>query len=273
MSNTQELVAREWGEGQETIVLLHGLYGHKEEWAKIAEDLAPQYHLIAFDMRNHGLSTRSQEMSYTRMAEDVASALKGRGITRALLVAHSMSGRVAVRLAQLYPELARGVIALDSPPVGPFMPRDAGESTLACTRAMRESVGACFKNPQEVRDYLNARVDAPLLVDYVVSHYGFEREPREWALGLEGIAQFLEAGGVQEESPQGGVPCPYLLIKGAASPYSEHCTEQMIREWTSPAEVIVLPHTAHFVHFQARERVVSEIIRFDREFCSKERTS
>ncbi len=263
MQENRRLAAREWGEGQSYIVLLHGLYGHKEEWAKIAEALAPKYHLIAFDMRNHGESLRDSAMCYSCMAEDVARELQLRGIEKALIVGHSMSGRVAVRLAQNHAELVRGVVSLDSPPVGPFMAEDEGVSTLLCTEAMTACQNGKYTSPSELKAYLNGQVDAPLLVDYVCSHYDFTPGQEGWKLGLEGLQNFMRNRGVQEESPAGGVPCPYLLIKGAASPYTEHCTEEMVANWTSPSEVVVLPHTAHFVHFQARREVVAQIARFD----------
>ncbi|PID90156.1 MAG: hypothetical protein CSA97_04375 [Bacteroidetes bacterium] len=258
-----QFASLEWGNsGNQAVVLLHGLYGHKEEWKKIAEALADDFYLIALDMPNHGDSAAMPSMSYGNMADAVATELKARGIKDAIFLAHSMSGRVSAILAQRQPELVKGLLILDAPPTGPFMPEDVKKDMLDSAVAIRESLDRKFENPEALREYMLGKVKEPMVVDYVSTHYSFGEKPG-WHVGIEGIEAFTRQG-VQEEVP-GGVPCPYLMLKGGASPYSAQFTMEKLKAWKDDAEMVIIEGKGHFIHFQARKEVIERF----REFAKR----
>ena len=51
------------------------------------------------DCRNHGESPHVSEMSYLSMAEDVEALIKKLDIPSAIVLGHSMGGKVAMALA------------------------------------------------------------------------------------------------------------------------------------------------------------------------------
>ena len=48
----------EWNQGQEPLLLLHGLGDHAGVWSSLGERVASDYHIVAPDMRGHGESSK-----------------------------------------------------------------------------------------------------------------------------------------------------------------------------------------------------------------------
>ena len=57
------------------VVLVHGLFGSLDNLGILARDLVNDYDILQVDMRNHGLSPRSPEMTYAAMAQDLLDTL------------------------------------------------------------------------------------------------------------------------------------------------------------------------------------------------------
>lgn len=56
---------------------------------------------VCVDLRNHGDSPHTDEMGYRIMSEDVARLMSEQQIQQAIVVGHSMGGKVAMALALL----------------------------------------------------------------------------------------------------------------------------------------------------------------------------
>lgn len=80
------------------ILLIHGLFGNLDNLGVLARDLNQRHSVIKVDLRNHGLSPRSDEMSYAAMAQDLLTLLDDLQIARAIVIGHSMGGKAAMAL-------------------------------------------------------------------------------------------------------------------------------------------------------------------------------
>ena len=127
------LVAREFGAGP-PVVILHGLLGSGRNWQSIAKLLAGGHQVILPDLRNHGRSPWSHEMSYPAMASDLAALLDARGLASAAFVGHSMGGKAAMALALLHPERVARLAVIDIAPV--IYDRATFETFIAAMRAL-----------------------------------------------------------------------------------------------------------------------------------------
>ncbi|WP_458006515.1 alpha/beta fold hydrolase, partial [Escherichia coli] len=65
------------------IVLVHGLFGSLDNLGILARDLIADHDIVQVDMRNHGLSPRSPEMTYPAMVQDLLDTLDAHQIERA----------------------------------------------------------------------------------------------------------------------------------------------------------------------------------------------
>ena len=109
-----ELSYLEWKQGQEPLMLLHGLADSALVWASLGDYLPPSYHIIAPDLRGHGDSSKP-ETGYT-FAEAIADleALMDRlGWVDAHIVAHSWSAKLLAIWATERPERFRSLILVD----------------------------------------------------------------------------------------------------------------------------------------------------------------
>lgn len=117
-----ELRAITWGlpttHNQAPIVLVHGLASNALLWEGSAVELAKLGHLVmAIDLRGHGLSDKPDSgYDMGTVAGDLAALIRlidGRGFHRPLIAGQSWGGNVVIELAHRFPELVRGVCAVD----------------------------------------------------------------------------------------------------------------------------------------------------------------
>lgn len=108
------------------ILLVHGASANfRELWHPLADTLAQDHRVIAFDRPGYGHSSRPRRAhllaTQARMAADV---LRASGEGPALIVAHSLGASVALRLALDAPSLVRGLV-LVAPASHPYPGKNA----------------------------------------------------------------------------------------------------------------------------------------------------
>ncbi|MDP9196576.1 MAG: alpha/beta fold hydrolase, partial [Pseudomonadota bacterium] len=89
------LVSAVAGQG-EPLVILHGLFGAGRNWGAVTKSLADSFGIHALDMRNHGDSPWSPDMSYSAMVADLVAYMDAHGLARATVLGHSMGGKAAM---------------------------------------------------------------------------------------------------------------------------------------------------------------------------------
>jgi pimeloyl-ACP methyl ester carboxylesterase len=105
----------EGGKG-DTLLLVHGFAGDKDNFTRIARFLTPHYHVIIPDLPGFGDASRDMAASY-RMADQVQRlhALLGQlGVTRVHLGGNSMGGFISAQFVASYPGMVASVWLLDA---------------------------------------------------------------------------------------------------------------------------------------------------------------
>ncbi len=86
----------ESGIGEPALVFLHYWGGSSRTWRGVIERLGGEPRCIALDQRGWGASTATDgRYDLSAMADDVEAVTRQLGITRYVLVGHSMGGKVA----------------------------------------------------------------------------------------------------------------------------------------------------------------------------------
>ena len=98
-----KLSFKHFGEG-ESLIILHGLYGSSDNWVSIARELMPFFSVYILDLRNHGYSPHLPEHNYQVMTDDLLEFMNSQQIYSAILIGHSMGGKVAMSFTALNPE-------------------------------------------------------------------------------------------------------------------------------------------------------------------------
>ncbi|MGB1200105.1 MAG: alpha/beta fold hydrolase [Cognaticolwellia aestuarii] len=112
----QLLNYQQLGSGKD-IILIHGLFGRLENLNMVAKALSESYRVTSVDVRNHGDSFHSELMDYPSMAKDIVVIMQHLAIESAIILGHSMGGKVAMELALTYPERVDKLIVADIAPV------------------------------------------------------------------------------------------------------------------------------------------------------------
>lgn len=145
----------ERGEGP-TLLLVHGLGGQLQNYTHSLTERLGGFHVVAMDRPGSGYSDRHEDADarLTRQAKFVADFIAAKGLTRPLLVGHSLGGAVALATALDYPERISGLALLaplthhqtEPPPIfrglaiaSPFMRRLVAW-TLAAPASIRNRV-------------------------------------------------------------------------------------------------------------------------------------
>lgn len=104
------------GAGRPPLVVLHGLLGSSRNWQTVGVELAAQRHVLALDLRNHGLSPHADDQDFATMEADVLRWMDAQGLERAALMGHSMGGKVAMALACHHPKRVERLVSVDIAP-------------------------------------------------------------------------------------------------------------------------------------------------------------
>ena len=97
------------------IVLLHGFLENKKMWDAFVPEFSKKNRVITIDLLGHG---DTECMGYVHTMEDnaeiVHAVLVQLRIRKAIFVGHSMGGYVALSFAELFPEMIKGFVLLNS---------------------------------------------------------------------------------------------------------------------------------------------------------------
>lgn len=90
----------------QALILMHGIGGHLEAYAKNVVALSEHFHVIAFDYVGHGLSAKKLDIEYSirDYAEQLRELMDALGIEKAHISGESLGGVVTGAFAVAYPD-------------------------------------------------------------------------------------------------------------------------------------------------------------------------
>lgn len=226
---------------QVPVILIHGLFGSYENLGVIERSLSEQYQVINVDVRNHGRSGHSDEMNYQLMAADLAETLDNLGVTRAIILGHSMGGKLAMAFALTRPERVEKLILADIAPVA-YPPRhntifnalDAVNLSHITSRADADAQLAVHISETGVRQFL--------LKSLLKQDTGFS-----WRFNLAALKNNYPQL-IGEPLQQGCYDGPVLFIKGGDSDYILPEHKDRIMQLFPRAHAKVIQGTGHWLH-------------------------
>ena len=114
-----ELNYVEWDEdGKPAVVLLHGLTDNAHNFEALAQELSPDFHCFAPDLRGHGDTAWSTAGDYrvSTLARDLDAFLQSRGLRRVAMVGTALGAEVALAFAGARPDWISHLVLNDSAP-------------------------------------------------------------------------------------------------------------------------------------------------------------
>jgi pimeloyl-ACP methyl ester carboxylesterase len=264
----------EWSAEGVPLLLLHG-FGHEAHvWDDFAPLVAPHYRVLALDHRGHGDSERDPQGRYgwDALVADVESVTAHLGIGRLVIVGHSMGGRTAIRFAGRHPERMAGLVIVD---VGP----DLDWRGVLKIRDEASRTPESFASPREFESLLSTALPMarPAALARLARH-GLRRrddgrfEPKLDPFFRQGIRAAsdpkqmvadAEADAAEMWAALARIPCPTLVVRGAASDVlSPETADRMVDEVLPDGRLAVIPRAAHAVMLENPESFAEAVSAF-----------
>lgn len=240
-------------ENAPTMVFLHGLFGDLNNLGVIARAFADEFNILRVDLRNHGSSFHSDEMSYPLMAQDLRDLLVHLNLTACIVIGHSMGGKTAMTLANIAPELVAKLVVIDIAPVAnPTHRHDnifkglfAVKAARPATRQQAKTVMAEFI-PNEGEQQFMLKAFSPESPDYFRFNLTSLKANYLNIMGWEKV--FFDK--------------PMLFIKGGQSDYIQAKDTADILAQFPQAKSFVVANANHWVHAEKPETVVRAVQKF-----------
>jgi pimeloyl-ACP methyl ester carboxylesterase len=251
----------EWSSEGVPLLLLHGFGNEAHIWDDFAPSVAPYYRTLALDHRGHGDSAWDPEGSYDyeKLADDVEAVTAALAIERFVLVGHSLGGRVSTFFAGRHPERLAGLVLVD---IGPEI--DARGSM----RIRDETLENMDPEFDSLGDYarmlsLNYPAATAQAIQRMALHSSKQREDGKFVLKQDpkwrGVMAPSGADPKQQEAAEEAaiqqqwealrkVPCPTLVVRGAASDIlSPDTADRMVDDELQNGKLAVVAQAGHSV--------------------------
>jgi esterase len=223
------------------LVLLHGLFGQARNFGQIQRALAQRWWVIALDQRNHGASPHAPDMRYGTMAEDVRETLAALCALPAMVMGHSMGGKVAMRLALAHPDAVARLLVSDIAPVV-YPPRNHPLVTAMAAVRLRDDLTRAEADAALAGTLPESSVRAFLLQNL---KFG---SPPEWRVGLREIASALPDLEGWDGPSDTTYPSRTLFVAGSESDFIRAEDRPLIRTLFPAARFVSVKHAGHWVH-------------------------
>lgn len=171
-TNGASIRITETGDGEPALIFLHYWGGSSRTWQDVIDRLGGRPRSIALDQRGWGGSVATDgRYDLSVMADDVEAVVRALGLTRYVLVGHSMGGKVAQIVASRRPEGLAGLVLVAPAPPTPMPVPEAQRAAMLASYNSREGVEQALSvlagrplspkyREQVIEDSLNGAPDA-----------------------------------------------------------------------------------------------------------------
>jgi pimeloyl-ACP methyl ester carboxylesterase len=145
LKNGEVIYYLEQGQGEETIILIHGNFSSSLHFSPLLERLPKDVKVLAPDLRGYGDSSYYRRISsLADFAEDVYLFMQAKAVKKAFVVGWSLGGGVALELAANHPEAVKKLILINSTthrgyPI--FKKNEAGQPQVGLVYESPEALG------------------------------------------------------------------------------------------------------------------------------------
>ncbi len=241
------------------LVILHGLFGMLDNWGTLGREFGEIYPTHLLDLRNHGKSFHSEEMSHNDLAEDIKNYLEFHNIHKANIIGHSLGGKAVMQFAIKYPEMVEKLIVVD------ISPKAYPPHHQATFKALKSVDFEVVKSRGEVEKILSEYIQDKSVVQFLAKNlYWTEEKKLAWRFNLpvltekynEFVANAIKFGVFHGET---------LFIGGEKSNYILPQDNFLIKQQFPKAQITYVKDAGHWVQAQ-KPKEFAEIVK---DFLSK----
>lgn len=242
--------------GRETLVLVHGFGGNKDNWVRMAAHLSSDYNLVIPDLIGHGDSSVGDDDDYTIEAQsELLTALMDALDTGPVHMAgNSMGGGITAWFASHYGERVRS-IALYDPAGSSRYPSELDRQLAAGNNPL------VVREPGDFRQLMDFVLEQkPYVPGILISVMEQDAIARQQVLDEVFEAILGSSEDTSLESVLGGIPVPALVVWGREDRVLHPDNAQVFESLIPDARRVMLDGVGHVPMLEVPE-VSAELMR------------
>ena len=232
-----------YGEDQPGIPLLvfHGLFGMLDNWGSFGKEMGEFFPVHLIDLRNHGKSFHSPEMSHDDLAHDILHYMEFHKLNKINLLGHSLGGKAVMQFAIKYPIKVDKLIVVDISPKA-YPPHHQGIIKALETIDFEKQTSR-----QEVEEVLHQYISEKSVVQFLAKNlYWTDDKKLNWRFNLKTLSdKYTEF--VSNAIKYGVYSGETLFIAGEKSNYILPQDEFQIKQQFPNASVVTIKNAGHWV--------------------------
>src|SRR5688572_14721289 len=113
--NGVQIVYSSCGEGDTSLLFVHGWCIDKEYWEPQLKYFCPAYKVVTIDLPGFGQSGKNRtDWNFDEYTEDIKAVIDQLDLKNVILIGHSMSGDIILNTSNKYPDLVAGIVGVDN---------------------------------------------------------------------------------------------------------------------------------------------------------------
>ncbi|MFP4673529.1 MAG: alpha/beta fold hydrolase [Opitutales bacterium] len=230
------------------LVILHGLLGSSRNWTTVAKGLQARFDVYAPDLRNHGRSPHADDMAWPELMGDLDRMLQQNGLEQAVLIGHSLGGKVAMRYACACPEKASKLVIVDiaAKAYPPYHDKEI--------QAMRRVPLDEIESRKDAEDWLEPRISDWAMRQFLLTNLIRDGEGGyKWQVHLEALHANLPILRMDALLQDHWYDGPVLLLTGGKPAFVQAGDAEAMRGRLPNLQTQELPEAGHNPHIEDRE--------------------
>jgi pimeloyl-ACP methyl ester carboxylesterase len=255
----------EWGlPSAPTVLFLHGGGLNAHSWDRVCTQLRDRYHCLAVDLRGHGDSEWSPAAEYTVAAhrEDLAHVIEELGLSRPVIVGHSLGGHAAMAYAVDHASELTGLVIVDTSPFPRHTPTLARIRAYAAGASEYASLDEAVEHARSFRPNTDpARLRHALLHSLRLlpdGRWTWKRDRR----GIDDKYIDDQIADVRALIPRiADITCPTLVVRGERGVVSAEDARRFVTSLLS-GRTVTIRAAGHNVHSDEPDALAQRIDEF-----------
>ncbi|UWU90709.1 alpha/beta fold hydrolase [Bradyrhizobium sp. CB1015] len=248
--------------GAISLIFLHGIGGAARAWRRQLGTFGGRFHAIAWDMPGYGGSAPLASVSIAALAEALQQFIEQLGVSRPVLVGHSIGGMIVQNWLVQSPKLARAVVLAQTSPAFGKADGDWQKSFIAARLGPLDR-GETMKSL------------APSLVKELV---GDDPDPNGMEVARECMGSVPEASyrammlaliGFDQRSTLGNISVPTLLLSGSKDNNAPARMMAKTATFIPGAEYVELAGVGHLANLERPDAFDEALGRFLNSLATK----
>ena len=240
------------GDSDESLIILHGLFGSLDNWYSIAKELSLSFQVHIIDQRNHGKSFHDNNHNYDLMSYDLYNYIQYHEIKNPIILGHSMGGKTAMAFSFHYPNSLKKLIIIDIAPK-----KYINNYHLLISNLIKINNSNLNSRKQAQLNLENQKIDNQT-IQFLLKNLFWKDEKLQFRFNINAIENSIEElmGFNYLDNTWSGV-C--FFIRGSESNYILDSDNNLIKKYFLNSKLLTIAKANHWVHFDQREQFIVEL--------------